>query len=1081
VVSPFAQVAASVIANGYSPIPIGVGTKYPARYEPAVSEDGREWWPLKHWQTFCTRQAHPLIIAQWSTWPDAGVGLATGFGGLVAVDIDDASLIEPLRAILPPILVGKRGRKGLTAFYRATEQLPSKNYRAEAGGLLDFLSDGKQTVLPPSVHSDTGRPYEWTTERTLLDTPLAELPAITSAHVAAIEGVLRGFGWEDSGRAQARGEAVARPARWQGEFTGDDELTTTATASRAQWLPLLGLHRLDRVSGGWRAVASFRQSGSGAPLHKRGLSLSIRDDGSIFDHGTGTGYNNVTLVAECLFGGDNVRAVEWLRDQLGLPDAPLITLRNGSGSVVEPSYTDRRAPLAEAEAAVASLVREKFEQSILEWRAVRNQIVLKPLLALRSQPVTVARIEAGIGKTRAAVEAVAVQARRRLRVVYVVQRHDLADAVATQFAAQGIKAEVYRGYDRPDPLAPGHAMCRNIPAYEAARDLGVGIRAAVCERRIEERIVSCRFADVCGRERQREAQPQVWIVPAALLPLERPDYVFDGGPDGTPLDAIVIDERFHDQSFGKPQAVAIPTLARLKIEGCDPDEAEFLTDMRRRLLAATEANGDGPLSRAALDAQGIRPDSALRASYLEQRVCTSKLLRPAMSEVELKTAAYKHGPRTRIARTAGILWEEIALFLAFDHPQSGRLSVLGDKITVTALRSVHPSWQAPTLVLDATAPDAAILTPVIFGDEVSDWPSPRIETTDIAAHWPDHVRVRQIVAAPVGMAKLGLWDGPRPQNEADVLRFIRLRASLAAPAMVGLITYKGFLDKIADKLLANVIVKHFGALSGMNDMQDVAGLIVIGRPAPKRAAVEADASVLAGYPVGGGGHHFEQIAGGIRLAYGGAIGTVASRHPDALAEALRWQVTEAELLQAIGRIRPHRRGAPTWVDIVCDTPLPVPVDEVVAWEKPSPVADMVALGVVLTNRRDGMKAFGLSDWGARGWVGFSKESLFRDSTPTSAVRSFTYKKAGPGQKINEGVFLPHVMKGGEAALRAWLEGRRRFGPLASLNVERVKPQPAVFEKIGRDAVDFASRLVQAASAESSDGHGNADDDLARAD
>lgn len=211
VLSPFALTAPSLISGGYSPIPIGVGTKYPARYEPAFSEDGRDWWPLKHWQTFCTRQAHPLIVANWATWPDAGVGLACGFGGVVAVDIDDASLIEPLLAILPPALVAKRGRKGLTAFYRAAEPLPSKNYRSASGGLLDFLSDGKQTVIPPTVHSDTGRPYEWTTARTLLDTPLADLPALTSAHVAAMEEVLAAHGWDAADRPKAHGAPVDRP------------------------------------------------------------------------------------------------------------------------------------------------------------------------------------------------------------------------------------------------------------------------------------------------------------------------------------------------------------------------------------------------------------------------------------------------------------------------------------------------------------------------------------------------------------------------------------------------------------------------------------------------------------------------------------------------------------------------------------------------------------------------------------------------------------------------------------------------------------------------------------------------------
>jgi hypothetical protein len=1068
VTSPFAQVSPSLIAGGYSPIPIGVGTKYPARYEPTASEDGRDWWPLKNWHVFCARQAHPAIIAQWSTWPDAGGGLACGFGGLVAVDIDDASLIEPLLAVLPPVLVAKRGRRGLTVFYRATEPLPSKNYRAQSGGLLDFLSNGKQTVAPPSIHPDTGEPYYWTTARTLLDTPLVDLPAFTREHFVAMEDVLRAYGWDTPEPKQPLGECAERPARSHGTASGfADDLNAAALANLSAWVPGLGLPKLRPHGGGYRAVAPWRASGSGRSATKRGANLGIHPTG-IRDFGSDDSFSPVGLVAKAL-NLDYGPAAGWLREKFGLPDAPLIELRNGaSRPTVEPSYPDNRVSLAEAEAAVAALVGDAFEKAILEWRTVRNQIALKPLLALQTPPVLVGRIETGIGKTRAAITAVASFARRRMRIVYAVQRHDLADAVATQFAAQGIKAQVYRGYDRTDPLAPDHLMCRNLPAYEAARDLGVGIRAAVCERRIDEKVIRCKFADVCGRERQREATPQVWIVPTALLPLARPEFVFDGDSVGTPLDAIVIDERFHDNAIGKPQSIAIPTLARSKIEGCDKDESAFLSDMRQRLLAATEANDDGPLSRVALDAQVIRPDFALRASYLEQRVCSPNLLRPDMGVAEVKAKAYHHKARTQLARAAGALWEEIALFLAFDHPKSGRLSVSGDKIMARPLRWLHSSWSAPTLVLDATAPNNDILAAALFGGQSRGLPSPPITAIDISARWPDHVHIRQLVCAPVTMAKLGLYDGPRPQNELDVLRFIRQRAALAAPAKVGLITYKGLRDRVEDRLPANVIVRHFGATSGTNDMEGVGGLILIGRQASPRVGVEAGASVLAGYPVGGGSHHFEQVTGGIRLADGGAVHATASRHPEALAEDCRWQVTEAELLQAVGRLRPHRRAAPCWLDIVCDVPLPLPVHEVVVWSAPGAVADMVAAGVLLTNSRDAMTAFGLSKRAAEevgGCPQVPKESPIRCLGATSPVRKFGYRKSGPGQKNNEGYFLPHVLKGGEAALREWLE--EKLGPLASLDVER-GPATAVFERIGWSAAQLVSKFFQPMNVEDFD-------------
>ena len=136
-----------------------------------------------------------------------GVGLACGFGGVVAVDIDDETLIEPILPVLPPALIAKRGRKGLTAFYRADEPLPSKNYRTkDRRGLLDFLSRGKQTVLPPTLHKDTGEPYRWITPATLCNTPLDTLPTFTSTHVAAMEAILARMG----GRLLAAPRRIAK-------------------------------------------------------------------------------------------------------------------------------------------------------------------------------------------------------------------------------------------------------------------------------------------------------------------------------------------------------------------------------------------------------------------------------------------------------------------------------------------------------------------------------------------------------------------------------------------------------------------------------------------------------------------------------------------------------------------------------------------------------------------------------------------------------------------------------------------------------------------------------------------------------
>jgi hypothetical protein len=102
-------------------------------------------------------------------------------------------------------------------------------------------------VIPPSRHSDTGLPYQWTTSRTLLNTPLADLPVFTREHFGAMEDVLRQFGW-DAPTLRQRSVPVDRPARSQVSASGEIAFDVAVRNARLQWLPLLvapnGLHDL---------------------------------------------------------------------------------------------------------------------------------------------------------------------------------------------------------------------------------------------------------------------------------------------------------------------------------------------------------------------------------------------------------------------------------------------------------------------------------------------------------------------------------------------------------------------------------------------------------------------------------------------------------------------------------------------------------------------------------------------------------------------------------------------------------------------------------------------------------------------
>lgn len=176
----FLEYAGTLRAAGYSPLPIIPGTKRPG---------------LKEWSNYCAEPMTPERIQDYGERrPMAGLGVALGYGGVVAVDVDtvDPEQLAAIRATLPPSIVSgsanhvaKTGAKGWTAFYRASSPMASRHY----AGIVDLLGVGTQTVLPPSPHPD-GFLYRWTTADTLLTVPARQLPEIPADIAEQLEAAL---------------------------------------------------------------------------------------------------------------------------------------------------------------------------------------------------------------------------------------------------------------------------------------------------------------------------------------------------------------------------------------------------------------------------------------------------------------------------------------------------------------------------------------------------------------------------------------------------------------------------------------------------------------------------------------------------------------------------------------------------------------------------------------------------------------------------------------------------------------------------------------------------------------------------
>lgn len=682
---------------------------------------------MKGWDQYCIERASIHRARAWGRMADSqggGLGVACGYDGLIGIDIDDENLVEELLRELPPILVAKRGSKGLTAFYRGEhprddiDWWKKRNYKTTNDrGLLDFLAAGSQTVLPPSIHPITGASYEWITQRKLTDTSINELPAFSNEHRAKMEDVLRRHGWDASEPVQTRRNVVNQPLRTRSAKSINSAFLSAVKAARAQWLSQLNLYGLKRVGNCWQSVASFRASGSGQPLEKRGLNLTIYDHGPIKDYAAGQGYNDITLAAVCLFGDVNpetkAKAKAWLAEQIAWTDTPPVA----DPTPVEPTYRDQRTSLDDAVSATVSHVGDFFKKVLPEAEAAqfRNKrgielwqlgLAKHPLWEPRAKVVALSP-ETGLGKSTATETPVVEQKRKFGRnIVMAFQTIKLAEERADVYRAMdGLEVQVYRGYEAEDPDAPGYTMCRNIEAYKAATDTVSNIYAAICEQHASDGTVKhCPYFKECGKQKQRTAAPDMWFVTSALLMSERPQFI----PEP---DSLVIDEALHSYCFADHESVRTNDWLTAPLDGVPDEEKAFIKDCRAALHDAIRDNGTGPLASKTLRAHCVTAASAFRAAEIEGRRLYSHFIQPDMDDAQRGEAVKRHGAAQEAARERVAVWREVAQFLSEgdtglygDRSRSGRIVVERGNVIVRPFRPVHSSWRVPTLYLDATAP-----------------------------------------------------------------------------------------------------------------------------------------------------------------------------------------------------------------------------------------------------------------------------------------------------------------------------------------------------------------------------------------
>ncbi|MDC9701517.1 MAG: bifunctional DNA primase/polymerase [Alphaproteobacteria bacterium] len=362
--SPFCTIAALLWENGFTPLPVMPGSKIPGRYQGGV------WRPMRGWTRFCDEVLPLYQISQWEKWPEAGISIVHGTVIGLDVDTDRKDVAKAIFNAIEPSPVKRRGEKGYVAYYRIGEGLENNKARLcwKNGNeiLCELLLRGTHSVIPPTLHPKTGKPYFWLTPETLGDIGCDELPELKGESLQRLDEELGKLGVK---RNQSPEQMLVR-IRPDKSSSPWRKLNNRALEPAAldQWWPALKMPKsASRRSGAWEAVPFWRPSTSGRRTEERNPNLKAAPEG-IVDFGVGRTHTPLDVVM-CARGCSPVMAKNWLEQYVRMEvtklEAEFMPNRRGEDNFVSecPDRSDVPDPVQAVSSSFPSGTPHSCEQS----------------------------------------------------------------------------------------------------------------------------------------------------------------------------------------------------------------------------------------------------------------------------------------------------------------------------------------------------------------------------------------------------------------------------------------------------------------------------------------------------------------------------------------------------------------------------------------------------------------------------------------------------------------------------------------------------------------------------------------------
>jgi putative DNA primase/helicase len=638
-------------------------------------------------------------------------------------------------------------------------------------------------------------------------------------------------------------------------------------------------------------------------------------------------------------------------------------------------------PVADARAAL-ELAMARFEATIPR----------KPIRFLGEElamPGTVraVRVSTGVGKTRAALDMIArMQKFEQISVAtpvfYAVPSHKLAEELLTRARKDhGIESvEVWRGREAINP-ATGEPMCSDLDAVKDALAVGARVQTSVCKFKGRQ----CRFFDRCAYQKQRKRDAVLWIGAHELLIAGRPSAI-------KPPAFVVIDED-SEESFltgvdGRPTLVNSEMLLR-KPWAVNPDTGKFDDDktagLRAELMPMRKAVAGWlrttPLgyvpATAAIDI-GLASEDLARAISSEYSCAKYATIVPNMQKDDRAQVIRDYNANNPHALRLAKMWQYFRdlLELGDSAATSGNLEVVEatDAETGLTYRALRLQGRKRLSASWGESPDILALSATLRPDLLEHALGQPVEMlADINAAAP-HQRIVQHTGKSFSHSNLhalrSQQDKPLPAAAEKLRDAVWSRATLLHRQNGGttlLIVPKTVEEwlRTSKTIPTGMELAHHGALAGVDAWKAARTVVIVGRMMPSPQAVERIAAALTGVhkPIETDSAGWYATSRRTVQDKQGRVSTIdLEATGDAIADEVLSRVSTDQAIQALGRARGVNRNDADPVEIhLLGAALMEgePVDELIAWQNPTPEEAYVAeFGLYFENSSHMAKAMG---------------------------------------------------------------------------------------------------------------------------